>query len=344
VFIALNRLADAAVLQGDLHRAEALYRVVLGRTGESMLWQRAEAHIGLGRLHREWNQLPEAEHHLSQALALGEQTDREVYLAQGYVARAWLNNSRGDGEEALVAMNKAVRLAQQFEHPVTIRRISAQQARLQLLAGDQVSAERWLEQASLPAEEIGDYLREAEYLTAVRIRLAQKKPAPAAEALVELKLHAETEGRQGSLIEVLILQALACQQLGQTEDALDHLHTALRLAEPAGYLRVFIDEGPELARLLQRLADRRILPHYTAVILDGFVRLSPPDQPLVEPLTEREIEVLALIARGATNREIADELVIALTTAKKHVSNILGKLAVSNRTEAAARGRELNLI
>lgn len=346
VLIALNRLADACLLQGALHQARDRYEEVLERCGDDPLWQRVEAHIGLAQICRQWNRLEEAERHLSQALALGEKTGREVYLAQGYVARAWLLFSQGQCEEALAAMNEASRLARAFEHPRTAQQIAAQQARLRLRCGDVLSAQRWLAATDLPPAEGSNALQEAAHLTAVRIWLAQRKPHLAAETVSGLIPTARKAGRRGTLIELLALQALVRQEQGRGKEALDSLHESLQLAEPAGYLRLFIDEGASMARLIEDLAEKHILAHYLSAIQEGFAAGAGATavQALVEPLTERELEVLALVAQGATNSEIAETLVIALTTTKKHVSNILGKLAVSNRTEAAARGRELGLL
>ncbi|MBN1312965.1 MAG: hypothetical protein JXB30_16255, partial [Anaerolineae bacterium] len=161
---------------------------------------------------------------------------------------------------------------------------------------------------------------------------------------------AQQHKRRRRMIELLGLKALALQAQGDAEPALAALEEALALAEPEGFVRIFLDEGPAMARLLYRAAGRGIAPGYTGSLLAAF----PVDEPvpaaralhgeLVEPLSARELEVLQLMAAGASNPEIAHELVISVFTVKKHVTNILGKLAVAKRTQAAARAHELGLI
>ncbi len=159
---------------------------------------------------------------------------------------------------------------------------------------------------------------------------------------------AATEGRIGIQIEALTLLALSNSQLGDAGSAMMNLEHALRLAEPEGYVRSFVDLGLPVARLLQGARSRNVMPGYTKTLLAAFdsgISSTIVAQPtLPEPLTEREEEVLELLAAGLTNPEIAEKLVISAGTVKKHASNIYGKLGVSGRTEAAARARELNLL
>ncbi len=160
----------------------------------------------------------------------------------------------------------------------------------------------------------------------------------------------------GSVIEILVLQALAHEARGDIPAALVPLERALRLAEPEGYVRIFVDEGRPMAQLLSEAAARRITPDYMGKLLAAFEaeglidsdespRLTPPaSQPLVEPISDRELEVLQLIAQGLSNREISERLFLALITVKGHNRNIFRKLQVRRRTEAVARARELGLL
>ena len=150
------------------------------------------------------------------------------------------------------------------------------------------------------------------------------------------------------MIEALALQALAYERRADIANAMSSLEHALRLAEPEGYVRVFVDLDPSMARLLQGAHSRNVMPDYVNQLLSAFSddlqRSASVPQALIEPLTNREREILSLLAAGLTNREIADELVISPETVKKHAGNIYGKLGVGNRTEAAAKARELELL
>jgi LuxR family maltose regulon positive regulatory protein len=162
----------------------------------------------------------------------------------------------------------------------------------------------------------------------------------------------------GSAIEILSLQALALQARGDLTAALAALTSALALAAPEGYIRLFVDEGAPMAALLREAHARGIIPVYVAQLLAAFSRtegrglrtesihsvLSPQSSALVEPLSERELEVLRLIADGHSNQSIADRLIIAVGTVKKHINNIYGKLDVQSRTQALARARALHLL
>jgi LuxR family maltose regulon positive regulatory protein len=163
--------------------------------------------------------------------------------------------------------------------------------------------------------------------------------------LAQLLQAARAAGRMGSAIKILALQALAFQAQGDHGQALSALKQVLALAEPEGYMRTFVDEGPPMAKLLRHALSQGIAPSYVARLLAAFGETTEPTaQPLVEPLSERELEVLRLVAAGLSNREIAQELVIAVSTVKSHTNHIYGKLGVKNRTQAAAWAKELNLL
>jgi LuxR family maltose regulon positive regulatory protein len=159
---------------------------------------------------------------------------------------------------------------------------------------------------------------------------------------------AQAAGRTAHVIKVRALQALAYQAQGDDGRALSALEQALVLAAPEGYVRTFVDDGEPMARLLRRARAKGIAPEYVSRLLAAFGERTPAAAPLgqalVEPLTEREMEVLRLIAAGLSNREIGDELVVAVSTVKSHINHIYGKLDVKNRTRAVARARTLGLL
>ena len=167
---------------------------------------------------------------------------------------------------------------------------------------------------------------------------------------------AEAGGRMGRVIEILVLQALAHQAQGDSSSALEPLQRSLFLAEPEGYVRVFVDEGTPMARLLSEASARGIMPDYTGKLLaafeaeahksedESYLSPAPSDRLYVEPLSQRELEVLRLIAQGLSNREIGERLFLALDTVKGHNRRIFGKLSVQRRTEAVARARSLDIL
>jgi LuxR family maltose regulon positive regulatory protein len=339
--IARNRTADGYFLQGQLQQAAEAYQQVLDIAGERPVWQRTEAQTGLAKIHLEWNELEEAGRRLENAFQLAEETERQIYLTEVYLTQAQLNAAHEDGDKAEAALNQALVTARRFDHETVVRRVEAVQARLHLQQGDMQSAAYWLERIN-KSPSPHPLLHEEEGLTAIRILLAQSKSEEALGWITTLEGPAGKAGRTAALIELHLLAALVYELMGDRSVAMERLHQSLLLAEPAGYLRIYVNEGQPMQQLLQLSYEDGILLQYVERILSAC---SPsPAAMLIEPLTDREMDVLRLIAEGYTNQQIADEFVIALTTAKKHVSNILGKLAVDNRTEAAAKARQIGYL
>jgi LuxR family maltose regulon positive regulatory protein len=296
--------------------------------------------------------LEAAERHLGQGIAQCELGGYTRYLIEGTISLAWLQRARGDVSSALETMQKAEQAAARINVAWYIAKVAAHQARLWLTpaAGKRAAATQWMQSCGLSTEDQPEYLREVEYLTFVRALLAGARPSSeAALGLLERLLKAaEKSGRMDSAIEILTLQALALQTQHETAKAIIALDRALTIAEPEGYVRLFADEGPAMAQLLRHAASRNILPDYVGSLL-GVIGVSAESgsrvmQALAEPLTERELEVLRLLAAGLTNREIAGELSITLSTVKAHTRRIYGKLDVRSRTHAAARAREWTLL
>jgi LuxR family maltose regulon positive regulatory protein len=186
-----------------------------------------------------------------------------------------------------------------------------------------------------------------------RVLLAQGDPAAALAVLGAFRQQVEAKEWQDERLKAMVLQAVALHMNREKEKALQVLSEALALAEPGGFIRIFVDEGQPMARLLSEAAARGIMPDYTGKLLAAFEaeeRKStdkpglPPVQPLVEPLSQRELEVLRLIVQGLSNHEIGERLCLALDTVKGHNRRIYDKLQVQRRTEAAARARELGLL
>jgi LuxR family maltose regulon positive regulatory protein len=190
------------------------------------------------------------------------------------------------------------------------------------------------------------------------VYVAQDRPDAALQILDPMLRGADAAGWTAFVLQSLTLKALALQGRGNTSQAVSALERALALAEPGGFVRVFLDQGEPMARLLQETASRGIAPDHTAKLLGAFETETKKDRRrtretrppagahpgLIEPLSERELEVLRLIAGGLSNREIAQELVVAISTVKTHINNIYRKLDVSKRTQAVARARELQLL
>jgi LuxR family maltose regulon positive regulatory protein len=363
LFLVIYDLAHLYILQGQLARAEQACRQALQQAQEQGENQpaRGPALVVRGHLAREWNQLEAATALLHEGMLLCEQTANTRALVQAHVELAFVQQARGDPTGARALMQQAVQRAEQRRRPPSngTHEVEAYQAWLALMQGDEASAFRWLGRCGLSPDRDVTHVREREYLTVVRILIAQRQLDEAAKWLERLFPLAEAQGRTGSVIELLLLQAEVLHTSGQVQQALEYLGRALTLAAPEGYLRLFVDEGPPLAQLLQQLRQQkpeqqpRYRDHLLALL--GSVadtgRPSPAGSvsglslsPLAEPLSERELVVLRLIVAGCSNQEIADRLVLALSTVKWYINLIYGKLQVESRTKAIARARELHLV
>ena len=215
--------------------------------------------------------------------------------------------------------------------------VAAAQVLTLLRQGDLAAAAKLAAQHDLPVSQ-------------ARVHLAQGDTSSALALLEPLRKRAETKGWADERLKVLVLQAITHYSHGEKDKAVQLLGEALALAEPGGFIRLFVDEGLPMAQLLSAAAAHGIMPDYTGKLLAAFEAESegksyvPYAQPLIEPLSQRELEVLQLIAQGLSNREISERLYLALSTVKRHNGNIYGKLQVQRRTEAVARARELGLL
>jgi LuxR family maltose regulon positive regulatory protein len=362
--IARGHLVQLHAMQGQLHQAAESYlltRQVAATHGMERWPVMAVAMVRMGDVLREWNDLEAAREHLVEGLKLGQQWEAMAeHLVAGSISLARVHQALGDLPGAHGVLEDQIgRLAGEGDQ--RRRQVEAYRPRLWLAEGKVARAAQWAAQARLDPHDEPAFQRETEQVTLARILLAQGRWEAALSVLGRLGRAAETAGRLCTVIETLVLQALAFEGQNDSAEASSALEQALVRAEPGGYIRIFLDEGEPVACLLRRIEPRRIAAQYVETLLDAFDagetgdqsdgtmvvrgRTSPArDQVLVEPLSEREIEVLRLIAAGKSNREIARELIVTLGTVKKHINNIFGKLAVHSRTQAVARARELHLV
>ena len=367
---ALGQLARLRLRQGHLYEAKTIYERAMALATDAqghLLPIAGHAMMGLGELFREWNDLEVAARYLVQGIELTEQW-REFATFRGYISLARVRQAQGDVDGARAAIQKAQQLAVEFDATDWDDLIVATyQARLWIAQGASdpsrlEAAARWAEErrsvmgaapsGSEEYDEFAEYhVRKYEHVVQARLLIVQDRPAEALELLKPLLPIMEERKRKESLIEIQILKALAFQAQDDIAQAMIALERALSLAEPGGYVRIFIDEGPPMARLLFQAAARGIAPKYVNKLLAAFpdsepavISQPPTAEMMVEPLSEREIEVLQRIAEGLSNQEIAQRLFLSLATVKWHTSNIYGKLGVKNRTQAVAKARSLGIL
>ncbi len=364
--IALGNLAQQQDTQGKLHQAADTCREAL-----ALAAQQAEpapsgekrgpspavgmAYVELGRLYCEWNDLDEAIRNLETGISIGKRSGIVELEAIGHVAMVRARLAQRDLEGARQAMREAERLADRYEVSAGLAsQISTWRARLWLAEGNRVAVARWTSELRLSPEDGWLPQHQAAQVVYARLLLAEKRPEAALPVLDRLIRAAQEQDRTGQIIELLVLQTLAHGMVGQTDSAIAALGQALVLAEPQGYVRTFVDEGEAMIGLLAGAAARGVASAYAQSLIAAFcpeqlgssaeTLVRRPTGGLVEPLSERELEVLRLVASGLSNREIAQELVITVGTTKWHLSNIYSKLDVHSRMQAAALARTLGLI
>ena len=370
---AASFLADIQVFQGHLGRAMEMYQQVLAWVDLGLSHKGAVmAHGGLANILYERNQFEAALAHIQLGANQLDQVGGAWAAYVLYRVLARVQQAQGNWTDALATLDRAYQMGQSAQISLVMTQAAALRACLQLAQDDLGAAEIWAANSGLgpdDAETSHPGWREVEYLSLARVLAAQGRFVEALSLLERLLLAAEADGRLGSAIEILIRQSLIMQMQGNVARALALLERALVLAEPEGYIRIFVDEGAPMAELLEGMkaeGGRLVLSEVdgmkdyvlnllTALEKDAGATLKntqrPPFHPsslrlpsLVEPLTEREMELLRLVAAGHSNQKIAQELFLAVGTVKKHLNNIFGKLGVRNRTQASARARELDLL
>ena len=312
---------------------------------------------------REWNELASAQSLATEAISLCEQAISLVsllHLYSGYGMLIRVCLSCGDLDAAGTFLQQAEQISRSMNSHVYQYLHSCfttiDQVRFWLACGELDRATHWIEGLDVREQHPTPFVRERQEVARARIFLAKKQPAQALQCLEPVFQRATAGQRWGHVIEIRVLQALAYQMLQEEAQALDVLTEVIKLAEPEGYIRSFVDEGASMEVLLSRLRKRNHeqgpTPYLDRLLVafqqESRARLRPRDQtqtqPLRDPLSERELEVLQLLVQGASNQEVAHELVIAVDTVKRHVSHIFAKLGVQNRVQAVKQARELGLL
>jgi LuxR family maltose regulon positive regulatory protein len=372
-------VARSYAIQGLLNKSYDTYQAaaqLIPEASEQHHDARALVEVGMADVFCEWNDLDAALAHMKQGLALLPWWGKVDDLALAYVTLARIHLAQANRSGAIEAVEKAIQLIQtrgvfsEARHAAEIA-----QVKLWLAQGDFQAAHRWAasQEERSRSDDRFRFENELAHITYARVSIAQNKPNEAIALLSHLEARARSAGRMGRVIEILLLEALAMQETGDSERAILALTKCLTLAEPEGYVRVFLDEGQPMHMLFAQWlahASASSLRDYAIHLLSQFDAeprvamaaqetaspaghpsashvvspVKPSGQPLVEPLSQRELEVLHLIALGRTNREVAQQLIVAPGTVKAHTASIYRKLDVTNRTEAVARARQLGIL
>jgi LuxR family maltose regulon positive regulatory protein len=367
-------LADIRAALGRLHEAESSYqqslRIATGQ-GEPLPLGTADLYRGLAELYVERGELEAAAQHLLTSQKLGEQTATTDWPHRLCVSQACLKEAQGDLDGALALLDEAKRVYIPGPLP-DVRPIAALKARVWLKQGRLAEALGWAREQGLSVDDEIRFMREFEHITLAQVLIARYKTDradgdlhAASGLLARLLQAAEEGGRNGSVIRILILQSLAHQAQGNQPLALASLERALALAEPEGYVRIFVDEGEAMRLMIEKQARNRDHPlsGYADKLLAAFTQpvaatksavihqksdmiepeVRPAKNMLVEPLSERELEVLKLLRSELSGPEIAQQLIVSLNTLRTHTKNIFNKLGVNNRRAAIRRAEELDL-
>jgi LuxR family maltose regulon positive regulatory protein len=349
-------LADIRMAQGRLREAARTCQQALrlvAEQGEPVPQGTAELHVLLSEVHLERNDLEAATECLLQSKELGAYAVIPEARHRWHVARARLTATQGNLDGALELFDQAERLYLAGPTPED-RPITALKALVWVDQGRVAEALDWAREQGLSADDDLSYLREFEHITLAKALLAEYGSTRVESCLhevigfLERLLHAaEAGGRKGHAIAILSLQALAHAAQGDTSLALAPLARALALAEPEGFVRVFVGEGPPMAALLQDAAEHGIAPKYVGQLRAAFGQVdgkTPMTQPMIEPLSDREIEVLRLLDTELSGPAIARKLMVSLNTLHTHTKHIYGKLGVNNRRAAVRRAETLDLL
>jgi LuxR family maltose regulon positive regulatory protein len=372
---ALCALAEIHLRLGQLPLAKADYEraLALAQDARGRLPVAARPLMGLGELYREWNDLEQAARLCLEGIELTKHL-REGLAIAGYITLAHIRQVTGDGPGSEAAIQKASELAVQTGITnLDDLYVELYRAKLAILRGDLTAADRWVQARGLGGKvDLADleqkdnyykyHILKYELLVAARWHIARDQPQKALAWLEDLQAKMEDQDRIHLVIECLLLRSIANQALGDRAQAAALFDRCLSLAEPGGYMRLFLDEGPAARALYQEAVQHGTAGEYAGRLLaaseagasEGEVHrpasstLPPqpgvPGEPFAEPLTEREIELLALIAAGLSNQDIALRLFISLPTVKWHTTNIYGKLGVRSRTQAVARARARGIL
>ena len=345
-------VAELLVGLGRMSEAERTYQEALqlaAQHGPEAEHITAHHHLGLSMIYYQRGDDTLAAHHLKRAAELGLQTTLADWPYRWHVAQSQLKEAAGDLETALVLLNEAKLVYIQTVVP-DLRPIAALKARIHLKQGRPDKARAWAAERGLSLADEVSYLHEFEHLTLARLEIAN----PQVNALLARLLQAaEAQKRRGSALDILLVQALAHEAQGNRPQALAALKRALSLAEPEGYVRIFVDEGEAMRVLIEKQSRNRDYPlsGYADKLLAAFTQpVAAPKSSIIhqksdmiEPLSERELEVLKLLRTELSGPEIADQLIVSPNTFRTHTRNIFNKLGVNSRRAAIRRAEELDL-
>jgi len=360
----MSQIASTQFHQGRLFESAQSYQEIIGLVENPAQFPPAAlAWAGLAEINLEWNKLALAEEQINRSINLFQRGGIGHNLLIAYGVQAVVCQALDKPEAAQAALRQAEQVYQQSgASPFMAISLVVYQTRVHLLRGDVLMAYECATGQSLPEpvsfENLPQVLREVQQVGLGRVYLRQHKPDDVLAIHRQGYATAKTAGRLARVIELNLLKALAMEQKRLEVEAMESLAECLSLTQPANYTRLFMEAGPPVVNLLECALTHGITPNYTRKVLAVVQQPSPVDLPslssklprddsssqLLDPLTDRELDVLRLINRGHTNQQIADALVVTLNTVKKHTNHIYSKLGVKNRTQALLKARELKIL
>jgi LuxR family maltose regulon positive regulatory protein len=361
--MALNAMAELKRMQGQNRQAFSLYQQFLQQTAEKEGMALSPiaglAHTEVGHLLYEWNDLAGAEAHLRQGIKLGNQGAGFRPLMLGYIGLFWVRLAQENFDEAAAIIQQVEQLTAKMGADHLAEMTTHMWADLWLARRDFEALAQWIQASRLTVEDEFDNRSVFTYTVFAQVLLAQGELSAATSLLARLLVFWKSVKQTHKVIEILALQALTFQAQQNLDQALATLQHALILAEPEGYIRTFVDKGAPMAALLEKMKAREAggrLKEYIHQLLAAFPKdeifhpsypkgtMSLSPQPLVEPLTKRELEVLQLLTTDLSRQEIADKLVISQSTLKTHLRRVYDKLGVKSRAQAVVKSKGLHLI